>query len=426
MSAPLQSQVKAASVKPSLTSAQTGMLQRKCECGGVAGMDGQCEKCKKGDLNLQRFSVDRVTALILPRSLNNLGYNFGEIKVFAHRPNTVQTKSNISGTEDEYEKEADRIAKQIVKTSTPLISQTDQHSLTLSASQPLIQRQVADRAATGAETEPPLPTSAATASEETSANGLIVEDEVERVGSGQMKKSDFLDQLQAAICTVADAELAGVGRNTQGCPYIEKWIGYYRTRSSNQVERALRKYVSGAVGARSASDYIPIVVERVRSAISIWAVTGQVTGVPEGASLSPPETTSVAEQGDSTSVSRRVQLKSNDSSMKGAMAPMAIQSRLHSGNSLDNGVRSRMESAFGYNFSQVRVHTDSQASNLSANLNARAFTIGNNIAFAAGEYKPGTMVGDALLAHELAHVVQQNGASSNPNSIQETGTEQNA
>jgi hypothetical protein len=68
-----------------------------------------------------------------------------------------------------------------------------------------------------------------------------------------------------------------------------------------------------------------------------------------------------------------------------------------------------MEPAFGHDFSRVRVHSDAQAANLSAGLNARAFTIGNDVAFGAGEYRPGTLVGDALIAHELAHVVQQRG-----------------
>jgi hypothetical protein len=56
------------------------------------------------------------------------------------------------------------------------------------------------------------------------------------------------------------------------------------------------------------------------------------------------------------------------------------------------------------------VHTDSRAASLSSDLQARAFAIGNDVAFAAGEYKPGTLIGDALIAHELAHVVQQAGA----------------
>ena len=50
---------------------------------------------------------------------------------------------------------------------------------------------------------------------------------------------------------------------------------------------------------------------------------------------------------------------------------------------------------------------------LTSSLNARAFTVGTDVGFAAGEYKPGTLIGDALIAHELAHVVQQGELSRN-------------
>jgi hypothetical protein len=62
------------------------------------------------------------------------------------------------------------------------------------------------------------------------------------------------------------------------------------------------------------------------------------------------------------------------------------------------------------NLSNVRAHTDSTSGAISNRLNARAFTIGNHIAFGNGEYQPGSLVGDALIAHELAHTIQQNGA----------------
>jgi hypothetical protein len=82
-----------------------------------------------------------------------------------------------------------------------------------------------------------------------------------------------------------------------------------------------------------------------------------------------------------------------------------------------------MESAFGANFSSVRIHTDAKAQELSNDLNARAFTIGSDIAFGAGEYKPGTLVGDALIAHELAHVAQQGGKESAASPLPKGGGE---
>ncbi|HEX7243195.1 MAG TPA: DUF4157 domain-containing protein [Longimicrobiaceae bacterium] len=81
------------------------------------------------------------------------------------------------------------------------------------------------------------------------------------------------------------------------------------------------------------------------------------------------------------------------------------------GQALDAGTRGNMEAALGTDFSGVRVHTGARADTLSRALSARAFTTGRDVFFRAGEYRPGTSSGDALLAHELTHVVQQGGTA---------------
>ena len=80
-----------------------------------------------------------------------------------------------------------------------------------------------------------------------------------------------------------------------------------------------------------------------------------------------------------------------------------------SGQGMDHGTRTRMETAFGADFSGVRIHTDSRADGLSQSLSARAFTTGRDVFFRQAEYSPGSSSGRELLAHELTHVVQQNG-----------------
>lgn len=93
-----------------------------------------------------------------------------------------------------------------------------------------------------------------------------------------------------------------------------------------------------------------------------------------------------------------------------AVAPeleAAIQRARDSGQSLGSGVRAQMESAFGADFSGVRVHTDAKADTLSRALNARAFTVGQDIFFRKGEYTPSSPSGREILSHELTHVVQQ-------------------
>ncbi len=66
-----------------------------------------------------------------------------------------------------------------------------------------------------------------------------------------------------------------------------------------------------------------------------------------------------------------------------------------------------MEPRFGFDFSHVRVHADDKAAESSRMLGARAYTVGHDVVFADGQYAPDTPAGKRLLAHELAHVVQQ-------------------
>jgi hypothetical protein len=84
-----------------------------------------------------------------------------------------------------------------------------------------------------------------------------------------------------------------------------------------------------------------------------------------------------------------------------------IAGQLYGGRSLDEGTRGLMESRFGENFSEVQVHTGHHAAQLAADLESRAFTVGEDIVFAEGQFAPETTEGQRLLAHELAHVVQQ-------------------
>jgi hypothetical protein len=72
--------------------------------------------------------------------------------------------------------------------------------------------------------------------------------------------------------------------------------------------------------------------------------------------------------------------------------------------------RGRMEQALGSDLSSVRVHTGGESQAAARGLGARAFTVGSDVHFGAGEFNPGTREGDKLLAHELTHVVQGGGA----------------
>lgn len=82
------------------------------------------------------------------------------------------------------------------------------------------------------------------------------------------------------------------------------------------------------------------------------------------------------------------------------------------GSTLDGSTRGVMESRFGFDFGNVRIHSDEHAAKSAEAVNARAYTVGNDVVFGKNEYSPGTASGKYLLAHELTHVIQQDGRSS--------------
>lgn len=98
-------------------------------------------------------------------------------------------------------------------------------------------------------------------------------------------------------------------------------------------------------------------------------------------------------------------------STDGGMAVSSqMESRLNSlqggGQVMPDGLRNMMEHGFNRDFSQVRLHTDSEAASLSTSIHAKAFTHGNDIYFNQGQFSPNTSEGQKLMAHELTHVVQ--------------------
>ncbi len=382
--------------KPALTPVSHGVLQRACACGQHSTAGEECESCRKQrEGRIQRAVAPGVSA---PPPAPNPGAGLDLSRIPLSQPS------------DPAEREAESVAQQVVQAlnGNPLGSPA---ALRLRPVVPLVQRQVATESAPTAPTPETTP--------QTTSASLLVEDDAESIGPGQLRKREFLAQLRAEVCAASDAALARVGRSTEGCPYLDRWFAYYEQQSSAHVERAIRRYAPETASASSARDYIPPVVARVRQGVERWASTGEISGVPEEL---------MSTMGGLGGLGARVA-----GAFGGALGglvrgigslffmaqpggprpadPQTVQARLGAGQPLESATRTRMERAFGADFGTVRVHRDANAASLARNLNARAFTLGNNVAFAAGEYQPGTILGDALLAHELAHVVQQGGAA---------------
>src|SRR3982750_3546472 len=108
----------------------------------------------------------------------------------------------------------------------------------------------------------------------------------------------------------------------------------------------------------------------------------------------------------------RIQFSGEEAVVPPQMESM-IQNQRGSGQAMDPITQTAMESSFGADFGSVKIHTDSTAVQMSRDLHAHAFTIGNDIFFNEGTYQPHTKAGAGLLAHELTHVVQQGAAVQN-------------
>ncbi|MDY6979979.1 MAG: DUF4157 domain-containing protein [Pseudomonadota bacterium] len=106
-----------------------------------------------------------------------------------------------------------------------------------------------------------------------------------------------------------------------------------------------------------------------------------------------------------SAVQRKTEMQSRDLQIAGDVQTHGLLSG--SGEALSPSLNYEFATRLGYDFSKVRIHRDHAAGLASDSLGARAFTLGRHIAFARGEYAPDTNTGKQLLAHELAHVVQQ-------------------
>jgi hypothetical protein len=258
------------------------------------------------------------------------------------------------------------------------------------------------------------PSASSSASGPAAPGGLIVDDSVADLQPGQAKKSQFLAQLRAQVDATVQAELGSTPLLAQANQEIETRFAQYNGLSGPALEQTIKRETPGAGAPTTAQEYIAPICAQVRS-----KVAEQRAALPPGAEAAASAVGAVA--GAASSVAAGVSsvassvagvlFKAREGGAHAPDDPRAVQAQLTAGQPLDGQVRGGLEQAFGANLSDVRVHTGGQAAQLSEQMNARAFTVGRDIGFGSGEYQPGTPVGDALIAHEAAHVLQQGSAS---------------
>jgi len=116
-------------------------------------------------------------------------------------------------------------------------------------------------------------------------------------------------------------------------------------------------------------------------------------------------------EGASLSLQRATEDAAREPLNTAGAPPIVCEALSSSGQPLDSETRALMEPHFGHDFSRVRVHADAKAAESAQAVNALAYTVGNDVAFAPNQYSPATTEGKRLLAHELTHVVQQSSGS---------------
>ena len=223
--------------------------------------------------------------------------------------------------------------------------------------------------------------------------------------AGQIERRAFMARLEERIRAAADEELALVGRTATDCPYLEAWLAFYRNKTAAQIERAIRQY-TGAEDA-SIDGLTAAVVSRVRVSIQRWREKGQPSdqAVPPGLAL--------ASEGQDSLLPPSVPPTSGN-----PQDTVLGTTRVGEGSPLEPALRNRFASAFGTPLDHVRIHHDASAQAMTRAQGARALAWGPHVLIGPDEWSPNTVQGQALLAHELAHVRQQSTADSHESSVQ--------
>jgi len=138
-------------------------------------------------------------------------------------------------------------------------------------------------------------------------------------------------------------------------------------------------------------------------------ISEQVTGTPESQLKSTCKCGGCSTCRNEQAADERLQAKrvlANDS--EETAVPSIVHEVLRStGQPMGRDTRAFFEPRFGHDFSEVRIHADTQASEAASAVNARAFTIGRDMVYGSGQYRPHSLSGLKLIAHELTHIIQQ-------------------
>lgn len=232
---------------------------------------------------------------------------------------------------------------------------------------------------------------------------LIVEDDV-AASERQQQKSSFLESLRTPLMTMIDEELKGTVWSSRDCPWLVHYLESFRSRPVDVLHRQIRYHLTEPIPT-SVDELRARIVDRMRSGVREWRALGSAPRILRNI----PAIGLISDVGAVATGVFSLFRKAEPGASAGPEHSRALMN-LSPGRALDGSPRARMENAFGTDLSHVELHTDASGAALAREQNAQAVAIGSHVAFAPERYAPGTPRGDALLAHEIAHTLQQKDA----------------
>ncbi|MFN6525459.1 DUF4157 domain-containing protein [Nostoc sp. ChiSLP03a] len=332
---------------------------------------------------------ERLTVLQakMDRSLNSrlekatrFGHNFANIPV--RRPNTstpIQGKLTIGEPGDKYEQEADQTARQVMQ------------KIHQPQSEKLQREELSDEEELQMKPE-----------------GSIQREEL--LEEVQMKSWGETPSLQREELPEEELQMKPLGTSSQIMNEVKspsKPLGHDISRISlRRPQTKLTVNEPGDIYEQEADSVAQLVMQRMSEPVQ--SIRREAL---------PEEEDQLQMKSLADSITPLVQRQGGGRTAATSELETSIQQARGNGQPLADDIKHPMEQAFGADFGSVRVHTDAQSNRLNESIQARAFTTGQDVFFRQGEYSPGSDAGKELLAHELTHVVQQNGSAVQPKSL---------
>jgi hypothetical protein len=352
-------------VVPTFGTIPPGILRRKCACGGSAGLTGECPKCQSNRL---------------------MG-----------KP--LQGKLRVNEPGDEYEREADRVSEQV------MIEASHQGDSSPLDPGPIVQRRVDGSDTTNVQRQERAP---------------------EQHASEGVQQTDGGDKEEGSRCPSWRADPESISKRA-----AETYVQNDMTPPSKATVKKINcepPIANGNYGCYvHFSDGLVIRVIVREKDIVVGTGPGPFTTLtpppgtplcfydyhcPEGLLvLTKRECKSAkpaASSGPTLVGQRRAAPGASGALDSGPAVGRVLDT---AGQPLDTATLSFFGARFGHDFAHVRVHADAQAAESAHSVSALSYTVGSHVVFGTGQFSPGTRAGQKLLAHELAHVVQQTGRS---------------